>query len=290
VSITAKFLLDNKRTDNNFLMNDKSTRYYLVYKHTSPSGKSYIGLTNNLTKRNSKHRRDSGCIAFHTAIQKYGWNSFTHQILAENISLEEANDWEKFFIKIENTLVPNGYNLKDGGNSFTHSAETRVKIANSLKGKKASLEARAKISAAQIGKVNSAETRAKMSASQKGKKRSAEAIINISNSQKGKVSPKKGIPLSEEQKAKMSAAMKGRVSPNKGKKASEESKRKMSEAKKGNPLSDKAKEAAKIANTGRKMTEENKAKLIAISTGRKMSEESRAKMSAAQKKRFAKIK
>lgn len=270
--------------------NDNSTQYFLVYKHTSPSAKSYIGLTNNLTKRNSKHRRDSGCIAFYTAIQKYGWSSFTHEILVENLSLEEANDWEKFFIKIENSLAPNGYNLKDGGNSFTHSAETRAKIANSLKGKKASLEARAKISAGNKGKINSPETRAKISASQKGKKRSAEANINNSNAQKGKVSPKKGIPLSEEQKAKMSVAMKGRISPNKGKKASEESKRKMSEAKKGKPLSDKTREAARIANTGRKMTEENKAKLAAMNIGKKMSEESRAKMSEAQKKRFAKNK
>lgn len=192
---------------------------YLVYKHTSPSGKSYVGLTNNLTKRNSKHRRDSGCIAFYTAIQKYGWYSFSHEILVDNLSLEEANDWEKFFIKIENSLAPNGYNLKDGGNSFTHSAETRAKIANSLNGKKASLETRAKISAGNKGKVNSPETRAKMSASQKGKKRSPEAIINMSNAQKGKVSPNKGKRLSDEQKAKMSAASKGRVSPNKGKKS-----------------------------------------------------------------------
>jgi len=269
---------------------DNSTQQFLVYKHTSPSGKSYIGLTKNLTKRNSKHRRDNGCIAFHTAIQKYGWGSFTHEILAENLSLKEANDWEKFFIKIGNTLAPNGYNLKDGGNSFTHSAETRAKISHSLKGKKASLETRAKISVVQRGKVNSPETKAKMSASQKGKKRSAEANINNSNAQKGKVSPKKGKPLSDEQKAKMSATMKGRVSPNKGKTASEETKKKISEAKKGKPLSDQARAALIIANTGRKMTEANKAKLIAISTGRKMSEESRAKMSEAHKKRFAKNK
>ena len=270
--------------------NDKSTRNFLVYKHTSPSGKSYVGLTNNLTKRNSKHRQVNECMAFHTAIQKYGWDSFIHEILVENLSLEEANDWEKFFIKIGNTLAPNGYNLKDGGDSFTHSAETKAKISRSLKGKKASLEARAKISAAQKGKVNSPETKAKMSASQKGKKRSAEANINNSNAQKGKVSPKKGKPLSDEQKAKMSATMKGRVSPNKGKTASEEAKKKMSEAKKGNTLSNQARAALIIANTGRKMTEANKAKLIAISTGRKMSEESRAKMSEAQKKRFAKNK
>jgi len=270
--------------------NDRSTQHFLVYKHSSPSGKSYVGVTSNLTKRNSKHRRDNGCIAFHTAIKKYGWESFTHEILVENLSHEEANDWEKFFIKIENTLAPNGYNLKDGGDSFTHSAETRTKISNSLKGKKASIEARAKISAAHKGKVNSPETRAKMSVSQKGKKRSAEAITNISNSQKGKPSPKKGKPLSDEQKAKMSATMKGRISPNKGKKASEETKKKISAARKGKPLSDNARAALRIANTGRKMTEENKAKLIAISTGRKMSEESRAKMSKAQKKRFAKNK
>lgn len=107
---------------------------YLIYRHTSPSGKSYIGLTSNLYYRTWRHlRSDSGCIAFKNAIQKYGFDSFTTDILAKNLTLEEANILEEQYILEYNTLSPNGYNLHTGGNHHQVSEETRQKISIKMK-------------------------------------------------------------------------------------------------------------------------------------------------------------
>lgn len=90
---------------------------YLIYCHTSPSGKKYIGQTKNYNRRCVEHqyRKNKGCPAFFNAVQKYGWDSFTHMILRDNLTIEEANELEEYFIKEYNTLAPNGYNLQSGG-------------------------------------------------------------------------------------------------------------------------------------------------------------------------------
>ena len=90
-------------------------REYCVYKHTSPSGKSYIGQTCNYIKRNKRHIKNNDCPNFYNAIQKYGWNTFIHEILFENLTLVEANSLEEWCIREHNTLNPNGYNLTIGG-------------------------------------------------------------------------------------------------------------------------------------------------------------------------------
>ena len=52
---------------------------YVVYKHTSPSNKVYIGITNNYSKRCKQHQwlaaKEEG-FAFHAAIRKYEWSKF----------------------------------------------------------------------------------------------------------------------------------------------------------------------------------------------------------------------
>src|SRR3972149_5087524 len=88
---------------------------YLIYKHTSPSGKAYIGQTNNLSMRNSNHRKKGGCRAFFSAINKYGWDNFKHEVLMENLTIDDANKYEIELIARNNTLHPNGYNLVTGG-------------------------------------------------------------------------------------------------------------------------------------------------------------------------------
>jgi len=95
-------------------MEDKE---YLIYCHISPSGKKYIGQTKNYNRRciDHKYRKRKGCPAFFNAIQKYGWDSFTHIILKDNLTIDEANKLEEYFIKEYNTLAPNGYNLQTGG-------------------------------------------------------------------------------------------------------------------------------------------------------------------------------
>jgi len=109
---------------------------YLVYKHTSPSGKSYIGITKNTKHRETNHKSpNSGCPAFSAAVQKYGWDSFTHEILLEGLTLDEANEAEQRLIAEHNTLSPNGYNLTSGGKVCSLSAETRAKMSSVRKNK-----------------------------------------------------------------------------------------------------------------------------------------------------------
>jgi group I intron endonuclease len=94
-----------------------------LYKLTSPSGKSYIGISNKtLEARWAKHvehacgKRNAG--ALYAALRKYGIESFTRVVLAE------ADDWgalcamEIEAIKSHGTLAPGGYNLTVGGEGF----------------------------------------------------------------------------------------------------------------------------------------------------------------------------
>ena len=65
-------------------------RRFIVYKHTSPNGKVYIGMTclkpiQRWKKDGSGYKRNTH---FWGAIQKYGWENFKHEIL----SAKEASD------------------------------------------------------------------------------------------------------------------------------------------------------------------------------------------------------
>ena len=107
------------------MLSEKETAY-LVYKHTSPNGKAYIGQTNNYSKRSIQHQDPkSYCRVFAKAIKKYGWDNFTHEILEDNLTLEEANVYENLYIVEHNTLSPNGYNLTTGGDNCKISEETK---------------------------------------------------------------------------------------------------------------------------------------------------------------------
>ena len=65
---------------------------YKVYKYTSPSNKIYIGITSKTL--NERARYDGSgykeCKAFWRAIKKYGWENFTSEILAQELTEEEA--------------------------------------------------------------------------------------------------------------------------------------------------------------------------------------------------------
>lgn len=95
---------------------------WIVYKHTNIiNNKSYIGITSRNPedrwgKQGEKYRPAKGRYSsFYSAIKKYGWNNFTHEILLEYLSFEEASCKEKELIIFYNTKAPNGYNLTDGG-------------------------------------------------------------------------------------------------------------------------------------------------------------------------------
>lgn len=113
---------------------------FKVYKHTSPSGKVYIGITgqDNPKRRwcggNGYHKNDY----FRRAIAKYGWDNFEHEILYEGLTQKEAEQKEIELITKYNSANPSfGYNLDNGGSyAGKHSEQTREKIRNTLTGRK----------------------------------------------------------------------------------------------------------------------------------------------------------
>lgn len=126
-----------------------SDRKYCVYKHTSPSNKIYIGITFNPKRRwyngnGYLHKRKDGKYnqpLFARAILKYGWDKFTHEILEDNLSKEQACELEKKYIQeYDSTNPQKGYNISFGGDILmygkTHSEETKQLIRqNGIKGK-----------------------------------------------------------------------------------------------------------------------------------------------------------
>ena len=100
------------------------------------------------------------------------------------------------------------------------------------------------------------ETKKKISNANLGRHHTLEERIKISKGLKGKPSPKKGIPISEEQKKKISEANKGHIAWNKGKSWSEEIKKKISRNSSrhflGKHHTKEAKEKIRQANLGSK--------------------------------------
>lgn len=88
---------------------------YCIYKHTSPSGKSYIGMTKQGEKRFGKDGNGyKNQKKFYNAIKKYGWNNFQHEIIEDHLSFEQACFGEQMYIEIYDS-IDNGYNIYVGG-------------------------------------------------------------------------------------------------------------------------------------------------------------------------------
>ena len=149
---------------------------YTVYKHTSPSGKVYIGITSltpNIRWGNDGrgyHKQEH----FYNAIQKYGWDSFQHEILYTGLTKEEACAKEiELIAQYKSNKRGFGYNSTSGGEHYTHSEESKRKISESNRGEKHPF----------YGKHATDETRKKMSEARKGRRFSEEHRRNLSQSQ-----------------------------------------------------------------------------------------------------------
>ncbi|AGE56287.1 GIY-YIG catalytic domain-containing endonuclease [Paramecium bursaria Chlorella virus NE-JV-1] len=80
--------------------------------------KGYVGQTKDTKKRFSNHSSNkSRCSYIRNAIQKHGIENATIRILERELSFEDANVMEAFYIEILGTLAPKGYNLTIGGDS-----------------------------------------------------------------------------------------------------------------------------------------------------------------------------
>lgn len=112
----------------------KSNHSIYVYTNLI-NGHKYIGQTNDIARRKREHNCDfynknrknyDSILA--RAVRKYGEENFSFKILAENLNQKDANLLEDYFIQEFNTKVPNGYNIKDGGQNASTSHLTKKEI------------------------------------------------------------------------------------------------------------------------------------------------------------------
>lgn len=85
---------------------------YLIYKATSPSGRMYIGVTNNFKRRMKEHRQSKW--PFGQALREYGQHNFTFEF-EEFSTREEALDRERELVTPEALESKKLYNMTVGG-------------------------------------------------------------------------------------------------------------------------------------------------------------------------------
>lgn len=124
---------------------------HLIYKATSPSGKVYVGKTNQaLDKRVYDHhfnaaRKDT---LFGRAIIKYG-ETIKWEVIEEVVGLEAANKAEiKWIAELDAMNPSNGYNLTEGGDGGKRSPESETKRIKAVTKGLRTPEARQRLSAA----------------------------------------------------------------------------------------------------------------------------------------------
>ncbi len=219
----------------------------IIYKAENKiNGKIYIGQTTlSLEKRIRQHlskKRD----AFPLAVKKYGLDKFTIEVIDIAGSPEMLSWKEKYWIRLYNSMTPNGYNLTAGGDkNYIVSQGTKEKIQQAL-----------------IGHIVSQETREKIRMALKGNKRTKESISKQRETQTGR-------RISEETKKKMSIANIGNKNGrgNKGAIRTEETRKKLSISHKGKTLPESVRIKLSLAHKGNqnglgyKHTEEAKRKI-----------------------------
>ncbi len=177
---------------------------YLVYKHTAPNGKVYIGITSRTTK---ERWRNNGTGYHHNehwknAIKKYGWENIKHEILFTDLTKEQAEQKEIELIYLyKSNQREYGYNIATGGRvnrGFSLNEETKKKISITLKtyfannknvnyGKHLSEETKQKLRECNLGKKLSEETKQKISKANKGKEKPSKFKEEVRKREQAKV-------------------------------------------------------------------------------------------------------
>ena len=160
---------------------------YTVYQHKNKiNGKVYIGITSQ--KPEQRWRNGEGYKSsphFYSAIQKYGWDNFEHNILFVELTKEQACLKEQELIKEFNSMNREyGYNSTSGGDIFVMNEETKQKISQALMGNQNNL-----------GHLCSEEKKKKISEAQKGREFTEEHKQKLSEAAKNR-----HVPCSEEKK------------------------------------------------------------------------------------------
>lgn len=166
---------------------------YTVYKHTSPDGRVYVGITSQKpTSRWQSGNGYKGNSYFTRAINKYGWENFSHEILFENLSRDEAVKIEiELIAKYKSNQRKYGFNISSGGES---------KSGTTISQKQKDI-----ISAASKGRIVSETTRKKLSIASKRRWSDQEYVEHMREINSGTNNKMFGRKLSDEEKIKRNA-------------------------------------------------------------------------------------
>ena len=210
-------------------------RKWCVYCHTNKTnGKKYFGITSKPVEQRWKKGNgyDKTHTYFYKAIQKYGWDGFNHEIIAEHLTEQEAKEKEIELILFYKTNCRRynnptyGYNCTDGGDGTSGhvvTEETRKKISEAVlnnyrtTGRKPwnygipmSSEQKEQMRQAHLGKPLSKETRKKLSDAKKGKRPSNFDMLRSEEVLKKNAEARRGKRRSDETRKKISDVKKGK--------------------------------------------------------------------------------
>lgn len=168
-------------------------KLYSVYKLTCiPTSEIYVGITcQKVEKRWRKGKAYKNNKKLYSAIQKYGWDNFSKEIIETGLKENEAPARERFYIEKYNSFYK-GFNNSVGGEISTE--EKIAHIAKSLRGRKIPKYVRTKMSNTTKGRVFSDEHKRHLSESHIGKPSYWEGRRR-SKETKAKISEKLSIPI-----------------------------------------------------------------------------------------------
>lgn len=112
---------------------------YSVYILTFPDGKKYVGMTR---QKDVSRRWHGGCgyknqQKVKAEIDKFGWSSVEHEIIATCLNLNDASELERSLIKQFSTKDPRfGLNHMGGGQTSEHTDEFKRRLSERMKGNK----------------------------------------------------------------------------------------------------------------------------------------------------------
>jgi group I intron endonuclease len=134
----------------NVILETDEHRYCEIYKITNTiNDKIYIGQAVSHILNHKKYRpygmerrfachvseafsnKKNQCQFLNNSIKKYGADKFTLELLRV-CTLEDADKMETEEILKNNSLFPNGYNLKTGGTQFNHTDESKKRVSKGV--------------------------------------------------------------------------------------------------------------------------------------------------------------
>lgn len=143
--------MEEKLKKKNEILDNHNERYCEIYLITNTdNGKKYVGQAVSHILNHGRYRPYGSYCRFNchvsealstkpnqshflnNAIRKYGKEKFVVNLL-ECCEIHDSDAREIFYISHYNTLFPNGYNLKNGGQNFTHCDESKKRVSNGVR-------------------------------------------------------------------------------------------------------------------------------------------------------------